>query len=164
MAISRGVGGCSKGWVFVWSPDQIPTWCFFCRVLLALHIGILLPCLLNDVSKTWSAPKPRFTFASMLVHSSGGFWESEHRNMICIDFNPWVICSFMTPLCFAMPVVWRESPSSQTPGNLGEGELALLQSSYPCSTGVTVRTTSRKTGKNGGYIYSVSNRCAYWFI
>lgn len=34
MAISGGAGECSKDWLFVWSPERIPIWCFFCRVLL----------------------------------------------------------------------------------------------------------------------------------
>lgn len=158
MVMSGDAGVCSKDWLVVWSPDHIPIWCFFCRVLLALHSDILLPCTLTDVSNMRRAPKPRFTFASVLMQSSG-FGESGCRNRICIGFNPWVICSFMSPPCFAM--VWREPSSLQIPGNLGEGELAQLQCRYPCSAGVTFRTISRKIGRNGGYISSKRQRCVH---
>lgn len=36
----------------------------------------------------------------------------------------------MSPPCFSMPAVWREPSSLQTPGNLGEGELAQPQCRY----------------------------------
>lgn len=50
----------------------------------------------------------------------------------------------MSPPRFAMAAVWREPSSLQTPGNLGEGELVQLQCRYPCSAGVTFRTTREK--------------------
>lgn len=63
----------------------------------------------------------------------------------------------MSPPRFATPAVWREPSSLQTPGTLGESELVQLQCRYPCSA----RTTSRKTGKNGGYISSKMQRFLY---
>lgn len=63
----------------------------------------------------------------------------------------------MSPPRFATPAVWREPSSLQTPGTLGESELVQLQCRYPCSA----RTTSRKTGKNGGYVSSKMQRFLY---
>lgn len=155
MAISRGAGGCSKYCLFIWSPDHFPIWCFFWRVLLALHSDILA---MHPHWCLWYEKSPKAQMCWCTVQFR---FLRRCRNRICIGSNPWVMCSFVSPPCFAMPVVWREPSSLQTPGNLGEGELAHLQCRYPCSAGVTFRTTSRKTGKNGGYISSKRQRCLY---
>lgn len=84
-----------------------------------LHSDMLLPCTLMDISNVRRVPKPRFTFASVLMHSSGFWVDAETGSVLAL------IHAALSPPCFAMPAVWKELSSLQTPGHLGEGEPGL---------------------------------------
>lgn len=99
IAVPGCTGGCSKGWIFPWSPSQIPTWCFFWRVLLALHMGVPYFCHTCSVmSNMWSTPKPRFTFAHLRRFL--GSWTQTHDLHRLESMGNAQLCISMV-LCYA---------------------------------------------------------------